>query len=206
MSVVCKSVFSIHPFDKKSVSVGFLIGKKIRIVILLECKLTRQSLQLDLDKWEHLLDDDNFSMMLNKIYTQSKRVTLCDKFSYSSNIKNETITLQNDKSRITLTRYSLLRLKEIQFCVNMYILKKQSELNLYQPCFDLMYLLLKRDIQDLPSSCQVTTFLSTYIHNYEFDLNELCLENRCFILEVQQFHHEKLADELIYDLILNKIV
>ncbi|KAF0748780.1 Uncharacterized protein FWK35_00021198 [Aphis craccivora] len=49
--VVSKSVFDIRPFSKKSVTVGLLVNKQISIIILLECKLTKKVVTLDLDQW-----------------------------------------------------------------------------------------------------------------------------------------------------------
>lgn len=73
------------------------------------------------------------------------------------------------------------------------------ELNLYQPCFDLIYPLLKRDIQDLPLVCQYRTFVNTYIYNYSFNSTELCCENECFILEVLECHRERLSNVILQD-------
>lgn len=200
VQIVNKSVFSIHPFNKKNVTVGYLIDKQISIVILLECVLTRRTLQLDLAKWRYLVDERKFYIMLDKLYTHSKRVIICENFFYSINLKNETLSFQAGMDRITLSRYNLLRLKEIQCCIDAYILEKQNKLHLYQPCFDLMYLLLKQEIQDLPIACHKEAFISTYIQSYGFNLNEISCENKCFILEVQQFNHEKLSNMLLQEL------
>ena len=63
-----------------------------------------------------------------------------------------------------------------------------------------MYLLLKQEIQDLPIACHKVTFVSTYIQSYGFNLNEFSCENKCFILEVQQFNHERLSNMLLQEL------
>lgn len=199
-AIVNKSVFSIHPSNKKNVTVGFSIDSQIKIVILFECILSKRTIHLDLTKWQYFIDEDQFKMMLSKLYTNTKRVIISKNFYYTINQKNETITLQTDAGSITLTRYNLLRLKELQSCIDSYIFKKQNELNLYQSCFNLIYSLLKRDIQDLPEACQCSTFVSTYIHNYNFNLTDLCCEQKCFIHEVQQFHYEKLSNMLLQDL------
>lgn len=205
-AIVNKSVFSIHPFNKKNVTVGVLIDKQISIVILLECILTKRTINLDLFKWQNLINEHKFTVMIDKLYTPTKRVIICDNFSYSNSSKNETITLQVDMNRITLTRYNLLRLKELQPCIDSYILKKQCKLNIYQPCFDLIYSLLKHNIQDLPLACQHETFVSTYIHNYCFNLAELCCENKCFVLEVQQFYHERLGNMILEEIMNEKYI
>ncbi|KAF0710732.1 Uncharacterized protein FWK35_00038103, partial [Aphis craccivora] len=90
--VVSKSVFDIRPFSKKSVTVGLLVNKQISIIILLECKLTKKVVTLDLDQWCKLMcENNNFIQLSKNLHTRCKRVKIADNFFYSVNVNQSTI-------------------------------------------------------------------------------------------------------------------
>jgi len=51
LSVVARSIFEIQQYGKKTVTIGLLVNKKISIIIILDCKISKKSLSLDLDQW-----------------------------------------------------------------------------------------------------------------------------------------------------------
>jgi hypothetical protein len=50
--------------------------------------------------------ESNINMILDRLYTHSKRNLLNDDIFYPINANNEIITLRVDKNRITLFRYN----------------------------------------------------------------------------------------------------
>lgn len=200
-AVVCKSIFSIQPYNKKkNISIGLSIDYRIEIIVLLECEITKQTLKLNQEKWNYLMSETIFSMILNKLYTHSKRAVLIEDVFYSINANNESLTLRVDNSRITLSRYNLLCMKQLQPCIDACILTKQNQLNMYQTCFDSVFSLIKQDIKNLPTTCQREEFTSSYAQNYEFNFSNMRCEEIFCILELQQFHYEKISDMILKDL------
>lgn len=60
--VVCKSIFKIQPSNKKSIVIAFLIDRNISIIIQLDSKLSKQIVNLDLEIWCALLNENNFNV------------------------------------------------------------------------------------------------------------------------------------------------
>lgn len=85
--VVSKSIFEIRPYAKKSVTVGLLVNNKISIIILLECKITKKILNLDLEQWLTLMSENNYNAIIDNLQTRCKRVRIIDNLSYSVNVK-----------------------------------------------------------------------------------------------------------------------
>ena len=166
--VVSKSVFDIRPFSKKSVTVGLLVNKQISIIILLECKLTKKVVTLDLEQWCTLMCENNFNTIINNLHTRCKRVRISDNFFYSVNVNQSTIVLYSNDNYITLSHVDLHRLKQLQHCIDLYIVEKQKKLESYQKTFDTAYALIKADVNGLPLSCQRNEFTNQYIQNYDF--------------------------------------
>ena len=81
--IVSKSVFDIRPFGKKSVTVGLLITKQISIIVLLECKLTKKIITLNLEKWCTLMSESNYISITNNLHTTCRRVRITENFTYS---------------------------------------------------------------------------------------------------------------------------
>lgn len=205
-TTVCKSVFSIQPFNnKKNISIGFSVDYKIEIVVLLVCELTKQTLKLNQEKWNYLMSETNFILLLSKLFTNSKRTILTENVFYSTNANNESLTLRVDNNRITLSRNNLLRMKQLQPCIDACIFTKQNQLIMYQTCFDFIISSVKQDIENLPNSCQRREFTSSYVQNYEFNLSNIRYEDKYFILELQQFHYEKISDMILEDINTNNV-
>jgi hypothetical protein len=146
--VVSKSVFDICPFSKKSVTVGLLVNKQISIIILLECKLTKKVVTLDLEQWCTLMCENNFNTIINNLHARCKRVRISDNSFYFVNKNQSIIVLYSNDNYITLSYVDLHRLKQLQHCIDLYIVEKQKKLESYQKTFD--YALIKADVNGLP--------------------------------------------------------
>ncbi|KAE9523109.1 hypothetical protein AGLY_016496 [Aphis glycines] len=200
--VVSKSVFDIRPFSKKSVTVGLLVNKQISIIILLECKLTKKVVTLDLDQWCKLMCENNFNTIIENLHTRCKRVKIADNFFYSVNVNQSTIVLYSNDNYITLSHIDLHRLKQLQHCINLYIVEKQKKLESYQKTFDTAYALIKSDVNGLPSSCQRNEFTNQYIQNYDFSYSNIQSEDCSFMYELLQFHFNSLSNMILQDLVM----
>lgn len=198
--VVAKSIFNIRPFNKKSVTVGFLVNKTISVIVILECNVTKKLLTFDLLQWCTLMCDSNYSSITNNLHTNCKRVKITDNIYYSVNLNQLTIKLHVNDHFITLSYTDLHRLKQLQQCIDSHIVEKQKKLVSYQSTFDTVYSLIRADINILPSSCQRNDFTNQYIQNFDFSM--CCIQNddSCFIYEILQFHNNSLSDMILYDL------
>ncbi|KAE9536193.1 hypothetical protein AGLY_007416 [Aphis glycines] len=168
-------ISSIH--FKKSVTVGLLVNKQISIIILLECKLTKKVVTLDLDQWCKLMCENNFNTIIENLHTRCKRVKIADNFFYSVNENQSTIVLYSNDSYITLSHIDLHRLKQLQHCIDLYIVEKQKKLESYQKTFDTAYTLIKSDVNGLPSSFQRNEFTNQSIQNYDFSYSNIQSED-----------------------------
>lgn len=198
--IVCKSVFEIRPSNKKSVTVAFLVNKNISIIIQFECKLSKKTIILDLEKWCILLTETNYNMIFENIHSRCKPVILCKNFSYSVNFKHSSISLRADKNCITLSLLDLYRLKQLQDCIDSVILEKQKKLVMYQQCFNFVYNLITKNVKDLPLACRRNDFLSRYIQDYNFDFSNTQFDDLSFIFEIQQYHYVTLSNLILKDL------
>lgn len=200
-ALVCKSSFKIHPSNKRSVTIAFLVDKTISIVVLFDFKLSKKCIVLDLEKWCTLLCETNYSKIVENIQLRSKPVFLCNNFSYSVNCKRSNITLHVNNESITLSYSDLHRMKQLQYCIDSVIIEKQKKLNMYQQCFDYAYNIMKQDIQNLPQACQRNDFTNQYIQDYSFDFSNSAFDDLSFILEVQQYCYDTLSDMILSDII-----
>ena len=200
--IVSKSVFDIRPFGKKSVTVGLLINRQISIIVLLECKITKKMISLDLEQWCTLMCESNYLSIINNLNSKCKRVKITDNFSYSVNIKQSSITLYTVDDYITLSHVDLQRLKQLQHCIDLYIAEKQKKLDSYQKTFDSAYALIKSDVKGLPVSCQRNEFTNQYIQNYDFNYCQLQNDDTSFLYEILQFHFNVMSDMILQDLII----
>ena len=201
--IVYKSVFDIRPFGKKSVTVGLLITKQISIIVLLECKLTKKIITLNLEQWCTLMSESNYISITNNLHTRCKRVRITENFTYSINVKQSSITLYINDNYITLSHIDFCRLKQLQHCVNLYIIEKQKRLHSFQTTFDAAYELIKNDVQGLPISCQRNEFTNQYIQNYDFNCySHLLNDDTSFLYEILQFHFNEMSDMILQDLIV----
>lgn len=60
-----------------------------------------------------------------------------------------------------------------------------------------MYETLKKEIEHLPAKCIRPDFITPYIDDYNFSLENELDENNSFIFEIQKMHGEKLANIII---------
>jgi len=200
--VVSKSVFDIRAYGKKNLTIGLLINKQISIIVLLECKLTKKVITLDLEQWCTLMCEKNYNTIINNLHTRCKRVKITDNLFYSVNVKQSSIILHSNESCITLSHVDLHRLKQLQHCIDLYIVEKQKKLESYQKTFDTAYSLIKADINGLPSSCQRNEFTNQYIQNYDFSYSNILNDDISFMYEVLQFHYNSLSNLILQDLII----
>lgn len=201
--IVSKSVFDIRPYGKKNITVGLLISKQISIIVLLECKLSKKIITLNLEQWFTLMSESNFISITNNLHTRCRREKITDNFTYSINAKQGSITLHINDEYITLSHIDFCRLKQLQHCVDLYIAEKQKRLPSYQTTFNVAYDLIKNDVRGLPISCQRNEFTNHYIQNYDFNYySHLQNEDTSFLHEILQFHFNTMSDMILQDLIV----
>ncbi|KAF0716003.1 Uncharacterized protein FWK35_00024576, partial [Aphis craccivora] len=70
------------------------------------------------------------------LHTRCNRVKIADNFFYSVNVNQSTIVLYSNDNYITLSHIDLHRLKQLQHCIDLYIVEKQKKLESYQKTFD----------------------------------------------------------------------
>jgi len=198
--IVCKSTFDIRAYNKKSITVGLLINKQISIIIILECKITKKSLNLDLDQWLSLMCENNYTSIINNLQKRCKRVRITDNLSYSVNVKQSSIILHSNQNDITFALVDLQRLKQIQQCIELYIIEKQKKLQSYQKTYDTAYSLISADVNGLPSSCRRNEFTNQYIQNYDLSYSNMESNDISFMHELLQFHYNSLSDMILQDL------
>ena len=200
--IVSKSTFDVRPFGKKSITVGLLINKQISIIVLLECKLTKKIITLNLEEWCTLMSESNYISISNNLHTRCRRVKITDNFTYSINVKQSSITLHINDDYITLSHIDFCRLKQLQHCVDLYIAEKQKRLPSFQATFNAAYELIKNDVRGLPISCQRNEFTNQYIQNYDFNYySHLQNDDTSFLYEILQFHFNTMSDMILQDLI-----
>ncbi|KAE9523353.1 hypothetical protein AGLY_016301 [Aphis glycines] len=196
------SVFEIRPYGKKSVTVGLLVNKKISIVILLECKITKKILNLDVEQWLTLMCKNNYNAIINNLQTRCKRVRITDNLSYSVNVKQSSIILHSNENYITLSHIDLHRLKQLQHCIDLYIIEKQKQFSSHQKTFDTAYSLIMADVNGLPSSCRRNEFTNQYIQNYDLSYSNMESNDISIMYELLQYHYNSLSDMILQDLVV----
>ncbi|KAF0697441.1 Uncharacterized protein FWK35_00034319 [Aphis craccivora] len=114
--VVAKSIFNIRPFNKKSVTVGFLVNKTISVIVMLECKVTKKLLTFNLLQWCTLMcDSNNYSSITNNLHTNCKRVKITDNIYYSVNLNQLTIKLHVKRMSVQLFFFVITCFRKIGF-------------------------------------------------------------------------------------------
>lgn len=198
-SIINKSIFNIQPQNKKNILTGYLINEILSVVLIFECNVSKHYVMLNQAQWDILMSEPTFDYILNNISTvhNPKRVKLDTDFYYKINTKSESVNFQIDNKRITLSRDNLLRLKQWFDCINANVMEKTRKLISFQQCFENIFGILKIQIPYLPPSCIRHDFLSSYIRDFELNLDHMNDEDRAFVLELQQIHHSKLAHLLM---------
>ncbi|KAE9523021.1 hypothetical protein AGLY_016652, partial [Aphis glycines] len=200
--IFVENVVRLSIFVIKSVTVGLLVNKQISIIILLENKLTKKVVTLDLDQWCKLMCENNFNTIIENVHTRCQRVKIADNYFYSVNVNQSTIVLYSNDNYITLSHIDLHRLKQLQHCIDLYIVEKQKKLESYQKTFDTaIYSYIYSDVNGLPSSCQRNEFTNQYIQNYDFSYSNIQSEDCSFMYELLQFHFNSLSNMILQDLV-----
>ncbi|KAE9525966.1 hypothetical protein AGLY_013908 [Aphis glycines] len=143
---------------------------------LSKCKLTKKVVTLDLDQWCKLMCENNFNTIIENLHTRCKRVKIADNFFYSVNVNQSTIVLYSNDNYITLSHIDLHRMKQLQHCIDLYIVEKQKKLESYQKTFDTAYALI----------------------NYSNIQSEDC----SFMYELLQFHFNSFSNMILQDLVM----
>ncbi|KAF0765142.1 Uncharacterized protein FWK35_00011808 [Aphis craccivora] len=118
-------------------------------------------LNLDVEQWLTLMCENNYNAIINNLQTRCK-------LRYSVNVKQSSIILHSNENYITLSHIDLYRLKQLQHCIDLYIIEKQKKFPSHQKTFDTVYSLIMADVNGLPSSCRQNEFTNQYIQNTEF--------------------------------------
>lgn len=198
--IVSRSEFEIRQYGKKSVTVGLLVNKKISIVVILKCMITKKSLSLDLDQWLSLMCENNYKAIIDNLRNRCKRVRITDNLSYSVNVKQSSIILYSNENYITLSHVDLQRLNQLGACIDLYIIEKQKKLPCYQKTFDTAYALIMADINGLPSSCRRNEFTNSYIQNYNLSYTNIETNDISFMYELLQYHYNSLSNMILQEL------
>ncbi|KAE9524188.1 hypothetical protein AGLY_015433 [Aphis glycines] len=83
--------------------------------------------------------------------------------------------------RIKLSSINLNRLKLLQPCINANIIEFADKLVMYQTC-DVLY---------LTPECIRSDYISSYIKDYNFKMEDMKDDGKSFLFELQQIHHVK---------------
>ena len=119
---------------------------------------------------------------------------------YSVNLNQLTIKLYVNNQFITFSYNDIHRIKELQECIDSYIVEKQKKLVSYQSTFDTVYSLMKANINNLPLSCQRNDFTNQYIQHFEFNNCFVQNDDFSFMYEILQFHNNSLSDIILNDI------
>lgn len=198
-SIIIKSIFSIHQQNKKNIYIGYLVDQPLSVVILFKCNATKQHLILNVFQWNKFISDDSFNTMICSLSAiqHSKRVNLDNNFYYKICAKSESVSLYHNNNKITLLSINLNRLKLLESCINANIIELSNKLVMYQTVFNNACIIIKYDILYLTPECIRSDFISIYIKDYNFKMDDLKDEEKSFLLELQQIHHGKFADIIL---------
>lgn len=198
-SIIHKSIFNIQPQNRNNILVGYLINDYLSVVVLLQCNMSKRYIILNEMQWKKLTTEDTFSVIFEAMGNEhnSKRLKIDDDFYYKINVKTQALHLYFKNNYIVLSRNNFYCLKLRCECVNASIVEKNNKLNTYQTYFDNIFSIIKNEISYLPPSCIRKDFISSYIQDYKFNLAESTDEVRSFTAELQQIHHDQLADLLV---------
>lgn len=205
-AIIVKSMFSIHQKNKKCIYIGYLVDQLLSVVILFKCNATKQHLILNVFQWNKFISDDSFNTMISALSSihHSKRVNLDDNFYYKICVKSESVNLYHGNNRFTLPSSNLNRLKLLESCINANIEVLTNKLVMYQTVFNNACIIIKYDILYLTPECIRCDFISAYIKDYDFKMDDLKDEEKSFLLELQQIHHGKFADIILKPDITNQ--
>jgi hypothetical protein len=195
-TIIVKSTYNIQHQSGKNVYIGYLVDQPLSVVILFKSNVNKQCLILNVSQWNKFISDDCFKSIFCSLTTvhQSKRVKLDNYFYYKICAKSDSINLYHINGRIKLSSINLNRLKLLQPCINANIIEFTNKLVLYQTVFNNACMIIKYDILYLTPECIRSDFISSYIKDYNFKMEDMKDEEKSFLLELQQIHHVKFAD------------
>lgn len=142
--------------------------------------------------------ENNYNAIIHNLQTRCKRVRITDNLSYSVNVKQSSIILHSNENYITLSHIDLHRLKQLQHCIDLYIIEKQKKLSM---TFDTAYSLSMADVNGLPS-CRRNEFTNLYIQNYDLSYSNMESNDISFMYELLQYHYNSLSDMIFQDLVV----
>lgn len=203
--VIVKSIFNIHQQNKKNIYIGYLVDQPLSVIILFMCNVTKHYLILNVFQWNKFISDDSFNIIVQSLSTvqHSKRLHLDNNFYYKICAKSESVNLYHNNDRITLSSDNLNRLKLLESCINANIIELTNKLVMYQTVFNNACIIIKYDILYLSPDCIRSDFISTFIKDYNFKMDDLKDEEISFLLALQQIHHGKFADIVLKPDIIN---
>jgi len=186
-TIIVKSTYSIQHQGGKNIYIGYLIDQPLSVVILFKSNVTKQCLILNVSQWNKFISDDCFRSILFPLTTvhHSKRVKLDDHFYYKIYAKSESINLYHINSRIKLSSINLNRLQLLQPCINANIIEFANKLVMYQTVFNNVCMIIKYDILYLTPECIRSDFISSYIKDYNFKMEDMKDEEKTFLFELQ---------------------
>ncbi|CAI6360227.1 unnamed protein product [Macrosiphum euphorbiae] len=204
--VIVKSIFNIHQQNKKNIYIGYLVDQPLSVIILFMCNVTKRYLILNVFQWNKFISDDSFNIIVRSLSTvqHSKRLHLDNNFYYKICPKSESVNLYHNNNRITLSSDNLNRLKLLETMYNANIIELTNKLVMYQTVFNNACIIIKYDILYLSPDCIRSDFISTYIKDYNFKMDDLKDEEISFLLDLQQIHHGKFADIVLKPDIINQ--
>lgn len=197
--LVCKSIFNIQIQNKKNILIGYQIEEhNLVVAIALECNVSKQTLIFNQLQWNKFISENNFHIIFENISTcHSKKVKLDTNFFLKINSKSESVTLLLNNVRLTLSRYNLIRIKQLSECINSSLTEKCNNLQKYCTWYKTILDKIENDVAYFPRECLREDFMSTYIVDSNFDTQHLSDENKSFMLELQHIHFIKLAKFII---------
>lgn len=198
-SLVCKSIFNVQLQNKKNILIGYQVFENdLTVAIALECNVSKQTLIFDQSLWTQFINENNFQLIFENISTcHSKKVKLNNNFLFKINSKSESVTLQLNNDRLTLSRHNLFRISQLSDCISSSINEKCNSLKKYCTWYNIILDKIEKEVLHFPHECLREDFLSKFIIDYNFDVQNLCDKNRSFTLELQQIHFVKLATIII---------
>jgi len=173
--VIVKSIFNIHQQNKKNIYIGYLIDQPLSVIILFMCNVTKRYLILNVFQWNKFISDDSFNIIVRSLSTvqHSERLHLNNNFYYKICPKSESVNLYHNNNRIRLSSDNLNRLKLLEPCINANIIELTNKLVMYQTVFNNACIIIKYDILYLSADCIRSDFISTYIKDYNFKMDDL---------------------------------
>lgn len=198
-NILCKSTFTIDP--KRNITIGFILDKKLSIVIYLDYKNCRDKLVLSEQNWQSLMQLQTLNNILNTIPVNAKRIHINENLYCTTNPKTDSVILRNgDDQRLKLTRINILTLQMLNQCIQAHLKERLSKLPLYQKCFDDIYSSILNDVNNFSSECRRIDFIQAYITNYNFQL--FAGDDTALFVHELQINYEQIINLIMQELLI----